>query len=132
MNVKKDKKVRHFTDLVVWKKAHNLFVDIFRKTGDLPRQIGVNTIVDQILRSCGSISANIAEGFNTRTTKHYIHYLDTALNSASETENWLYKIKDCNLLANDIVIPWLDVSSEIEKMLQKMIQNLSKKLTTSH
>lgn len=84
-------KVKHFTDLVVWQKAHSLFVDMYAIFAGHPRKIGVNTIIEQIFRSCGSVSANIAEGYNSRNTKKYVNYLEIAQKSSAETENWIYK-----------------------------------------
>ena len=117
-------KVKHFTELNVWQKADKLFIDLYLYSEKFPTKAGARTITDQILRSCGSISANIAEGFYTRTTKHYIHYLDTALNSAAETENWLYKIQGCGLISQEKLKPLMTICTEIEKMLQTMIRNL--------
>lgn len=130
MNAMKNKKVKHFTDLIVWQKAHKLFINIYKEIDSFPYKIGAKIIADQILRSCGSISANIAEGFNARSTKEYIHFLDIAQRSAAETENWLYKIKDSCLLKNEKVMPWLDVCCEIEKMLQSLMKSLNKKITS--
>ena len=53
--------------------------------------------MDQIVRSCGSVGANIAEGFN-RSKKKYLNSLDIALGEADETENWLYKIRDAGFV----------------------------------
>ena len=120
--------VKHFTDLIVWQKAHNLFVDIYHALDTLPHKIGAKVIIDQIFRSTGSISANIAEGFNCHTTKKYINYLEIAQKSAAETENWLFKIRDCKLIEKSQVIPWLDICCQIQKMLQSLKKNLSKKM----
>lgn len=120
-------KVKHFTDLIVWQKAHSLFVDMYIKFDNYPRKLGVKTVIEQIFRSCGSISANIAEGYNSRSTKKYVNYLGIAQKSAAETENWVYKIRDCRLLKTDIIIPWIGICNEIQKMLQSLMTNLEKK-----
>jgi len=120
--------VKHFTDLIVWQKAHNLFVDIYNALDLLPQKVGAKTITDQIFRSTGSISANIAEGFNSNSTKKYINYLEIAQKSAAETENWIYKIRDCKLLDKSLVAPWLNTCCQIQKMLQSLKKNLAKKM----
>ena len=125
-------KVRHFTDLIVWQKSHKLFVNIYTECDNFSRKIGAKIIVGQILRSCGSISANIAEGFNARSTKEYIRFLDIALRSAAETENWIYKIVDCHLLRKGKVTPWIDACYEIKKMLQSLMKSLEKRINTKH
>jgi four helix bundle protein len=96
-------------------------------TEKLPERIATAIVVEQLLKSSGSISANIAEGFNSRGRKRYIQYLDIAQCSAAETENWLYKVVDCILLEKTEVQPWLEASVVIQKMLNSMISKLEKR-----
>ncbi len=120
-------KVKHFTDLIVWQKAHSLFVDMYIKFDNYPRKLGVKTVIEQIFRSCGSISVNIAEGYNSRSTKKYVNYLEIAQKSAAETENWVYKIRDCRIIETSVINPWIDICDEIQRMLQSLMTNLEKK-----
>jgi four helix bundle protein len=119
--------IKHFTDLRVWHKAHELFVSIYNEVDRLSKTAASAIIVDRILKSAGSISVNIATGFNSRGRKKYIHYLDIAQSSAAETENWLYKVVDCVLLGKSEVQPWLDNSVAIQKMLSVMIRRLEQR-----
>ena len=64
--------VKHFTDLKVWRKAHELFLGVLKDVEKFPRIRGAGVVADQIIRSVGSIGANIAEGFNSRTRKQNI------------------------------------------------------------
>jgi four helix bundle protein len=121
------KAIRHFTDLRVWQKAHGLFVSIHKETGKLSQEAASTIVVDQLLRSAGGISANIAEGFNARKRKKYIEFLENAQSSAAETESWLYKVVDCVLLEKSDVQNWLDTSVVIQKMLGSMVRKLEKK-----
>lgn len=119
--------IKHFTDLRVWQKAHQLFVSIHKETDKLPRDGAITVVVDELLRSSGNISAYIAEGFNSRGRKNYIYYLDIAHSNAAETENWLYKMIDCVLLEKSEVQPWLETSVALQKMLGSMISKLEKR-----
>jgi four helix bundle protein len=119
--------INHFTDLRVWQKAHELFVSINKVTEKVSRDVACTVVVEQLLKSSGSISANIAEGFNSRGKKKYIQYLDIAQCCAAETENWLYKVIDCVLLEKTEVQPWLETSVVIQKMLNSMISKLEKR-----
>ena len=122
-------KIKHFTDLKVWRMAHQLFLDALKDVEKFPRSRASAIVADQLIRSLGSVGANIAEGFNSRTTKQYVSYLDIAKNSSSEAENWYYKIRDAKWLDKDIANHRIRTCIEIHKMLQKMIANLEKKLT---
>jgi four helix bundle protein len=119
--------IKHFTDLRVWQKAHEMFVSIHKATDKLSHDLASTVVVDQLLRSSGSISASIAEGFNSRGKKHYIYYLDIAHCNAAETENWLYKAVDCVLFEKSDVEAWLEASVALQKMLGSMIRKLDKK-----
>ena len=46
---------------------------------------------DQLYRSLGSISANIAEGYSHHTGKARAQYYQYALGSARESRDWYYK-----------------------------------------
>jgi len=71
----KDFLVKTFKDLIVWQKAHQLFLDIVADVEKFPRRRVSWIITDQILRSSGSISANISEGFGRKTRADYERFL---------------------------------------------------------
>ncbi len=126
------KKIEHFTDLTVWQKSHNLFLEVYRTVEKLSRTGGTRVIADQILKSTSSISANIAEGFKSISTKQYVYFLDIAQRSAAETENWVYKMRDCQLADEKRSSAWLHVCVEIEKMLYSLIKSLKAKARASN
>ena len=119
--------VKHFTDLKVWQKAHQLFLDVLQDIEYFPRTAAGRVLQDELLRSVGSISANVAEGFNARSTTEYIHYLDIARRTASESENWYYKIRDAGFLKVEVAERRVDQCVEVCKMLQSMISKLEKR-----
>ena len=49
------------------------------------------SIADQLIRSSGSISANIEEGFGRGYGKDYARFLKYALGSARESRGWYYR-----------------------------------------
>ena len=78
MSAEKQKRaVKHFTDLEVWRSSHQLFLDLVEDLDPLPQKRSVAILTDQILRSVGSVGANISEGFN-RSKKKYLNSLDIA------------------------------------------------------
>jgi four helix bundle protein len=48
-------------------------------------------IVEQIIRSAGSISANIEEGFGRGFGRDYARFLKIAVGSARETQGWYWR-----------------------------------------
>ena len=113
--------IKDFRDLIVWKKSHQLFLDIVKDVELFPKTQAARIITDQILRACSSISANIAEGFGRRKGKEYLHYLIISRGSTTETLNWLIKCLDIGWMNKDIFKKREDTIVEIMKMLNKMI-----------
>ena len=72
----------------VWIKAHNLAVDVYNITIELPRSEDYG-LTSQIRRSANSTPANIAEGFGRKTLKDKSHFYTIARGSAYETQNHL-------------------------------------------
>ena len=117
------KKVEHFTALKVWRRSHQLFLDLLQDLDPLPHKRSVGILSDQILRSIGSVGANIAEGFN-RSKKKYLNSLDIALGEADEAENWLYKIRGAGFLDRDTANLCIRECIEIEKMLNGLMRSI--------
>ncbi len=114
-------RIRSFKDLIVWQKAHKLFIDVIKIVELFPKTQATKVVIDQLLRSCGSISANIAEGFGRRQGKEYIHYLIVARGSTTETLNWLIKSRDVGWINKEEYTLLESTIEEIMKMLNKMI-----------
>ena len=113
--------IRSFEDLIVWQKAHRLFLDVVRDVEQFPDGRVSNVIANQLLRSASSISANIAEGFGRRMGKEYTHYLIVSRGSTTETVNWYLKCRDLKLVSGAIFEDRRSLLEEILKMLNKMI-----------
>ena len=119
-------KVMHFTDLEVWRRSHRLFLDVLADVEHLPRTRAAAVVSDQVIRSIGSIGANIAEGFN-RSQRKYLSSLDIALGEASEAENWLYKARDAHFIDCDTAATRIRESIEIQKMINGLVRSIEKK-----
>jgi len=117
-------RVKHFRELEVWKKAHGLFIDLINDIAKFPKCATANVITSQIVRSVGSISSNIAEGFNALSTKEYVHYLDIAKRSTAESENWFWKLVDIGYMDREIASKRIDTCTEITKMLHGLMRRL--------
>lgn len=58
-------KIKVFTDLITWQKAHKLVLAIYELTGMFPKT-ETYALIDQMRRCVISISSNIAEGFSRK------------------------------------------------------------------
>ena len=87
-------------------------------------------IARQLIRSSGSISANIEEAYGRGVgTADYVRILRIALGEARETQGWYLRSR--HLLSSDIIDERLDVISQVISMLVNAIstqkKNISKK-----
>lgn len=75
-------------------KAHSTTLLVIKLCKKMPRD-GISVVlISQVVRSAGSVGANIAEGFGRYKGKEYKRFLQIALSSANETEYWLNIIQD--------------------------------------
>ena len=125
------RRVDRFTDLEVWRRSHGLFLSVLKDLGDLPRTRAAAALTDLVVRSLGSIGANLAEGFN-RSRNRYLNALDIALGEAAESENWLYKLRDTGFLAPDRANAHILELIEIQKMLHGLARAIRRTQSSNH
>ena len=118
--------IRRFTDLEVWRKAHTLFLDIVKHVDEFPNRKAADIIANQILRSCGSVGANISEGFN-RCRKQFLNCFDIAKGSCYETENWLYKARDAKFIDRVRANESIRLTIEVNKMLHGLMRKIAER-----
>jgi four helix bundle protein len=110
---------KSFRDLVVWQKARNLAVAIYKLTNQFPKS-ELYGLTNQMRRAAISISSNIAESYHRFHKKEKRQFLTIAFGSGSELESQLEIAK--------ILFPDLDYSetenllSEIMKILNNFLQ----------
>ena len=118
-------KITRFEDIKSWQEARELTKRVYELTmkGPFARDFGLR---DQIRRACVSVMANIAEGFNRRTTKEFINFLSIALASASETKSHLYVALDLGYIDQSTFDELYEQTSSISKLTTGFIQYLSR------
>lgn len=116
-------KIEHFTQLEVWQVSHQTFLGVLKDLDRLPRSRAAAILADQVIRSIGSIGANIAEGFN-RSKAKFLNCLEIALGETHESENWLYKLRDAQLLEAQRANEHVRQCVRIGKMLSALIRSI--------
>ena len=102
--------MKDFRKLEVWKRAHELVLEIYKVTYQFPKE-ELYGLTNQIRRSSSSIPTNIAEGCGRAGDTEFHRFLIIAMGSASELE---YQI----VLAHDL--EYLK-SQQYEELQQKII-----------
>ena len=115
--------IRSFTDLVVWRKAFELCVDVYRATEPFPdrERYGLSA---ELRKTARSVISNIAEGHARRSTAAYIHFLDIAGGSAAELENQLYLARALNYLDEESSLRTVTALKEVARMLNGLKHRL--------
>lgn len=77
------------------------------------------SLADQLYRSLGSVSANIAEGYSKSSGKDRARFYEYALGSARESRDWYFKAR--HLLGDEVVEHRLHQLTQIVKLLLAMV-----------
>jgi four helix bundle protein len=92
---------RHFRNLLHWQKGQEVAVRVMDLVKDLPHGRASDILGAQILRSSGSVPANIAEGYGRFSKAAYRNHLSIARGSLFETQSWLDLLVRSRLVARD-------------------------------
>ena len=74
---------------------------------------------DQLYRSMGSISANLAEGYSRGTGRDRARFYEYSQGSAREARDWYYKER--HILGEDVTEERLDLITQIIRLLPRMV-----------
>jgi four helix bundle protein len=87
------KPAKRFEDLIVWQKAHQWVLAIYRYSEGLPKQ-EMYGLTSQLRRAAVSVPANIAEGFKKRGNADKIRFMNIAQGSLEECRYYLILTRD--------------------------------------
>lgn len=121
-----DNKITDFTELEVWKLAHQLRLEIYKFVKFLPKEENFNRI-SQLRRSVSSVPANIAEGFGRYHYQENVQFCRQDKGSLEETKDNLIAAKDLNQAPKDECERLIRKSGELRKVLNGYISYLKKK-----
>ena len=113
-------KIQKFEDIIAWKKAQDLAVDVYRVFGK-SRDFGFK---DQICRAVVSISNNISEGFDRNSDADFIRFLYYSLSSTSEVRSMLYLSIRLNYLDAVTANKMINLSNEVGKIIRGLIKSI--------
>jgi four helix bundle protein len=105
---------QNFTDLIVWQKAHQFVLGIYRLTSHFP-STEIYGLTSQIRRAAISVPANIAEGFKRRTRPDKVRSLNIAQGSLEECRYYLILAKGLGYGDNNNL---MGQAEEVSKLLQ--------------
>jgi four helix bundle protein len=112
-------------DLLVWQRAHELVLEIYRQSKSFPESERY-CLTQQLRRSATSIAANIVEGKSKRTDKEFSAYLYNSRGSLEETRYHLLLSKDLGFIDEQLYEKLEKLSTEVSFLLNKLINSIPK------
>lgn len=119
-----EERISTFLDLNVWKKAHQLNLDILKLSTGFPQQAQL-TLADMLVRSTTTVNVCIAEGFQRRNRQEKVENYGHALSKLTEVHYLLLLTKD---------LGYADTSGLQENLIeiQKMLGGLMRSVSGQH
>ena len=113
-----------FKDLVVWKKAVQLSIEIYKLTAQFPdaERFG---LTNQLRRAAVSIASNIAEGYGRSTTGEYRLFLGHARGSDFELQTQLIISKALGFGLEETFQLAEELAQEVSRMLVAIMHKLN-------
>jgi len=115
--------VQDFRELIVWQRAHQVVLFVYRVTSGFPRDERFE-ITRQMRRAAVSIPANIAEGCGRTSARDMARFLQIAMGSACELEYFSILATDLGLASAAELTELAEGTREIKKMLTSLGQKL--------
>ena len=115
--------MRNFKKFLVWEKAHQLTLDIYKNTVSFPKD-ELFGLISQIKRSSSSIATNIARGCGRSSDKDFCRFLYIAFGSANELEYQIILSLDLKYIEIERGQKLLLQLDEVKKMLTGLIKTL--------
>jgi len=107
-------KSKSFEELIVWQKAHQLTLEIYKMTKSFPKE-EIYGITSQIRRASVSIAANIAEGYKRRTKNDKARFFNISEGSLDEVKYYLILTKDLGYIEENESL--ISLANEVAKLL---------------
>jgi len=116
-------RIERFEDIEGWKKGRELRKAIYKHShhGDFARDFSLK---DQIRRAAGSVTSNIAEGFERGGNREFIQFLSDAKGSCGEVRDQLYTALDENYVTQAEFDQLYAMATEASRLIAGFIKYL--------
>ncbi len=110
----KREKAKQFQDLIVWQKAHQFVLGVYKHSKNFPKE-ETYSLTSQLRRAAVSIAADIAEGFKKKGKPDKVRFMNIAQGSLEECRYYLILAKDLGYIDTKKLESQLE---EISKLLE--------------
>lgn len=124
INIKSMALIQTYKELIVWQKAMELVLEIYKLTDQFPKS-EIYGLTSQIRRAAVSIPSNIAEGRRRGTKKDFRQFLLIAFGSGAELETQVQIAKSLEKTKNLDYQKIESLLDEVMRILNTIIQKLN-------
>ena len=115
---------RNHERLESFRLADHLAVLVYRATRGFPREERFG-LTSQLRRASVSVPTNLVEGCARRTQRDYVHFVNLALDSASELLYLLQLSQRLEIASGDAITECENCALRVVQMLQKLLRALT-------
>ena len=123
MEIRATSSVKSYRDLIAWKKAMELVLEIYRATKHFP-QVETYGLISQLRTAAIAVPSRIAEGHERISTGDYRQFLGHALGSLMEIETQILIAEELNYLNRERAASLLECTAEVGKILNGLLRSL--------
>lgn len=113
-----------FKDLVVWQKAHDFVLAVYKHTATFPKE-EVYGLTSQFRRAAVSCPANISEGFPKKGKADKLRFFNISQGSLEECRYYCLLAKELNYIDNDTYLILETKAQDVSKILRAYMQKIS-------
>ena len=117
---------KSFTDLIVWQKAHEFVLEVYKVTRDYPMEERF-ALCSQFQRAAVSIPANIAEGYKILNKADKLRFLNISQGSLEECRYYIILSRDLSYISVKTNNELTGTLEEVSKLLNSYIRGVMSK-----
>lgn len=118
---------KSFQELLVWQKAHQLVLAVYRLTDAFPKH-ELFALTSQLRRAAVSVPANVAEGFRRRGLKDKIRFFNIAEGSLEEVQYYFILAKDLGYADTHLMT---EQANEVSRLLDSYSRTMRARLAAN-
>jgi four helix bundle protein len=112
-----------FKDLIVWQRAVQMTLEVYKLTADFPEAERFG-LTSQLRRASVSVASNIAEGYGRSTTGQYVLFLGHARGSNCEVQTQIVIAEGLGFGAKQLRQSVDSLSGEVSRMIVAIMNKL--------
>jgi four helix bundle protein len=124
--------VRSYQDLIAWRKAMSLVIEVYKSTANFPRH-EIYGLSSQLRRAAVSIPSNVAEGHGRATSGEFVQFLCHARGSLCEVETQVIIARELAYITGEQEHLLTAKTDQLGRVLQGLIASIQRrKSNTAH